>query len=195
VTVTLPDGRPAANVDIGIISPSAELRLAPGGFSHMSHQTGGSLLLTDSQGRFTLTPDDSVSAIIAASPDGYAEATPAALASEPAMILQPWGRLEGTLLVQGHAGTNCALAFQLGTPRENGVFTDFKAYQAKTDLAGHFAFAQVPPGQHKLMQVIEMPAPPGSTGMAWTERQLTNLDIQPGQTTTVTVNADVLHFP
>jgi hypothetical protein len=195
VTVTLPDGRPAANVDIGIVSPSAELRLAPGGFSHLNQQTGGSLLLTDSQGRFTVTPDDSVSAFIAASPDGYAEATPAALASEPAMILQPWGRLEGTLSVQGRAGTNCALAFQLGTPRENGVFTDFRAYQVKTDTAGHFAFAQVPPGKHKLMQVIEMPAPSGAAGMAWTQLQLTNLDIYPGQTTTVTVNGDLLHFP
>jgi RNA polymerase sigma factor (sigma-70 family) len=189
VTVTLPDGRLAASVNVGIVSPSAGLRLVPGGFLLDSGQeTGGSLLLTDSKGRFTLAADDSVTLVIAASPDGYAEATPAALAAEPSMVLQPWGRLEGTFMVQGRAATNGALQFEFATSPHNGVSTDFIAYKVKTDSAGHFAFAQVPPGSHKLVQIIEVPGSPSPTGMVWTSQPLADVDIRPGETTTVIVN-------
>jgi hypothetical protein len=188
VSVTLPDGRPAAGVDIGILSPTAGLQLAPGGFSRLNQQAGGSLLLTDSQGRFTLKPDDSVSGVIAAGAEGYAEATQAALAGEPVMVLQPWGRLEGTLLAQGRPGANCALSFQLGTGELIGASADFTAYQVKTDATGHFAFPKVPSGKHRLAQLIEVQATPSATGKAWADQPLTNVDIRPGETTTLTVD-------
>jgi hypothetical protein len=190
VTVTLPDGRPAADVDIAIVAPNAGLRLVPGGFSRANPQYGGSLLFTDGQGRFKLMPDDSVTRVIAASADGYAEATPTTLATEPVMVLQPWGRLEGTLLVQGQVGTNRTLMFQLGTLRSSGVSTDFTAYQVKTDSAGHFAFAQVPPGSHKLVQLIEVPGTPSPNGMVWMHQPLTDVEIHPSETTTVNVNGN-----
>ncbi|HZM05958.1 MAG TPA: sigma-70 family RNA polymerase sigma factor [Candidatus Saccharimonadales bacterium] len=187
VTVTLPDGRPAANVDVGIVSPDAGLRLVPGGFSHRRSELGGSLLLTDGQGRFPLTPDVSVTSVIAAGPEGYAEATISALTASPVMVLQPWGRLEGTLLMQGHPGAECALAFQWEMPSASGIRADTAAYQVKTDSAGHFVFPQVPPGKHVLAQAIELSP---------TERArlpLTNVDIVSGETTTVTVNGKQRH--
>jgi protocatechuate 3,4-dioxygenase beta subunit len=187
VSVTLPDGRPAAGVDVGIVSPSAGLQLAPGGFSRLI-QTGGSVLLTDSQGRFTLKPDDSVTGVIAASAEGYAEATKAALAGEPVMVLQPWGRLEGTLQAEGRPGTNCALLFRLGTGELRSVSTDFTAYQTKTDGAGHFVFEKVPPGKHQLTRLVEVTLTSGSAERAWMHQPLTNVDIRPGETTTVTVD-------
>lgn len=186
VTVTLPDGRPAANVDIGLVSPNTRLALAPGGFAR--RPSADNLLLTDSQGHFTLMPDDSIRNVIAAGTEGYAEATPAALAGEPVIVLQPWGRLEGTLLVQGQAGTNCALMFQLGMDRVSGISTDLTAYQVKTDNAGHFVFSQVPPGKHKLAQLITVRMEPSWTGTGLAEKTLTGVDIRPGETTTVTVN-------
>jgi hypothetical protein len=142
-----------------------------------------------------LNPDDSVTLIIAASADGYAEATPAALAAEPAMVLQPWGRLEGTLLVQGRPGTNCTLAFALGVDRRTGTSADFTAYQAKTDDTGHFAFAQVPPGSQRLLQLIEMPGTPSQKGLVRLNQPLTSVDIRPGETTTVTVTAALPYPP
>jgi hypothetical protein len=187
VTVTLPDGRPADNVDVGIVSPSAGLRLVPGGFAGHNQQ-GGSLLLTDSQGRFSLKPDDSVTSVIAAGAAGYAETTRAALDREPVMVLQPWGRLEGTFLVQGRAGTNHALAFHFERSHASGVSTEFTAYQVKTDSAGHFVFAQVPPGKNQLVEVIEVPGTPSPNGKVWIDQPLTNVDIRAGETTTITVN-------
>jgi RNA polymerase sigma factor (sigma-70 family) len=189
VTVTLPDGRPAAGVDVGIVSPaSGRLLLVPGGFSRLDQLNGGSILLTDSQGRFTLKPDDSVTGVVAAGAAGYAGATPAALADQPVMALQPWGRLEGTLLAQGRPGTNRALSFQLGTDYSGGIWTEPTAYQTKTDAEGHFVFAQVPPGKHQLMQAFEAGLPNSPAVKLVGNRPLTNVDIRPGEITTVTVD-------
>jgi RNA polymerase sigma factor (sigma-70 family) len=189
ITVTVPDGRPAANVDVGLVSMGARLNLLPGGFSRANLQSGGSLFATDAQGHFTLNPDTSVFSVVAASAEGYAETTPAALADAPTMVLQPWGRLEGTLFAQGLAASNCTVAFRLGDDRRNGIQTDFNAYQTKTDDNGHFVFAKVPPGRRQLVQMIEVPGTPSPNGMVWIDQPVTNVDIRPGETTTITVTA------
>jgi hypothetical protein len=59
----------------------------------------------------------------------------------------------------------------------------------KRAKGGHFVFAKVPPGHRQLVHVIEVPGTPSPTGMVWTDQTLTNVDIRPGETTTVTVNA------
>src|SRR5438132_226019 len=56
----------------------------------------GFLLQTDAAGRFQWQPEETVSRIIAAHPDGYSETTPAALLSDPTVRLQAWGRIEGS---------------------------------------------------------------------------------------------------
>lgn len=188
VTVLSPDGRPAANADIGLVSPGARLSLIPGGFSRQNMQSGGSLLLTDEKGRFDLPPNDAATCVIAAHADGYGEASPAALAAEPTMRLQPWGRLEGTYLSGGQAVAGRELLFQCGQGDFNTVSSDFNAYQVKTGSDGHFVFAQVPPGKHKLVRLVQEKGMPGGTsGTVWTHMPLLDVEIRPGETTTVTV--------
>ena len=189
VTVSMPDGTAAGFVDVGLVSPAAGLALVPGGFSQRQPQSGGAIALTDRGGHFTLNADDAITKVIAASPAGYAEKTPAELIEDPAMVLQPWGRIEGTLLMQGNPATNAAVAFNFGTNYDRSVFADFTEYQAKTGVAGHFVFAQVPPGQHRLMELIEVAGSPSLTGKVWVSQILTNVEIFPGATTTVTVNS------
>ena len=195
VTVILPDGRPASGVDIGIVSPGVGLSLIPGGFSRLNLQSGGSLLSTDTKGHFTLNPDSSITAIVAAGAEGYAEATTAALAEAPTIVLQPWGQLEGTVLTQGHPVTNCTLSFQLGTNSSTGLSCDFTAYQTKTDDAGHFVLARVPPGHHQLMQLTHFPLAQGATATAaWVNESLTNVDIRPGETTIASMDSALSKF-
>jgi RNA polymerase sigma factor (sigma-70 family) len=185
VTVTNPDGLPAANVDVGFLSPGARLYLVPGGISRSLVHSEASVIMTDSQGHFALKPDDSVTGVVAANADGYAEATVAALASDPVIVLQPWGKLEGTVLLQKGPTTNCTLALQFGAVRRDGVSAEFGADEAQTDTAGHFLFAQVPPGTHRLVQRDQVSGPNGG-GVA--SRLLTNVFIQSGEKTSVTVN-------
>ena len=63
--------------------------------------------------------------------------------------------------------------------------SDFTAYQVETDAAGRFVFAQVPPGQHKLVELVPQSATLGL--QSWVHQPLTGVEVRPGETTTVTV--------
>jgi protocatechuate 3,4-dioxygenase beta subunit len=185
VTVLLPDGRPASGADVGLVSQGARLNLVPGGFSPDNVQSGGGLLLTDSQGRFSLAPDESITRVIAANAQGYAEASPSALAAEPSLILQPWGRLEGTYLSGGEGVADRELLFQPGQGALDTVSYDFTAYRVKTDHEGRFAFSKVPPGKHRLVRVI---TDKNSGTSSWSnEHPLMEVVVRPGETTAVTI--------
>jgi protocatechuate 3,4-dioxygenase beta subunit len=185
VTVLLPDGRPASGADVGLVFPGARLNLVPEGFSRDNVQSGGSLLLTDSQGRFNLAPDESITRVIAANAQGFGEASPSALAAEPTLILQPWGRLEGTYLSGGEGAANCELLFQYGQGAFDTVSSDFTAYQVKTDSEGRFAFSKVPPGKHRLVRVI---TDKESGTSSWSsDHPLSEVVIRSGETTVVTI--------
>jgi RNA polymerase sigma factor (sigma-70 family) len=186
VTVLLPDGRVAAKADIGLVSPRSRLHLAPGGFANLVMGSDDSLLATDAQGRFSLLPDDEVTLIIAAHPAGYAEVAPAALVAEPTIRLQPWGRIEGTLLsgVRPAAGRRVWLLFAPGDPRASA--TVLNEYQVKTDADGRFVFAQVAPGRLTLVEAVWSTIP-GDSRAVLSKGPPTEVEVRAGETTAVTV--------
>jgi RNA polymerase sigma factor (sigma-70 family) len=185
VTVLLPEGRPASGADVGLVSQGARLNLVPGGFSRDDVHSGGSLLLTDSQGRFSLAPHESITQVIAANAQGVAEASPGALAADPTLILQPWGRLEGTHLSGGVGVANSELLFLYGQGVLDTVSCDSAAFRVKTDREGRFAFSKVPPGKHRLVRA--MTEKNSGTSSPSSDNPLTEVIIRPGQTTVVTI--------
>jgi hypothetical protein len=186
--VLSPDGRPAANAEIGLVSPGARLSLQPGGFSRDNMQSGGNLLRVNNHGEFKLPADEAITRIIAADPAGYAEVSPAALVNDPTIHLEPWGRLEGIYFSDGREAAGSELLFQYDDGDFNSVSSDFAAYQVRTDRDGHFVFAQVPPGKHNLVRLVYQHGTQGGPdGLIWTQTPLLFVEIQPGQTTQVTV--------
>jgi len=171
VTILSPDGRPAAKADIGLDMPGTGLTLSPGALWHTRPQASINVSKTDDQGRVALPPDDSVVRVIAVNEDGYGEATPAALAAQPTLCLQPWGRLEGDYLVGGNPAPGRVLVLANIKNRES-LELDRTDYSATTDADGHFSFAKVPPGQFQLFS--------------------TNVVVRSGQTTTVTLRANAV---
>ena len=184
VSVLLPDRRPAAQADVGLAMPQAGLQLVPGGFSRQNVQDGAALLTADAAGKFRLPSDDSVTRIIIAHPEGFAEVTPAALAFDPIVQLEPWGRLEGTYLVGGQPATNRDLLFQYGQTHSEAISASFEAYRVKTDQAGRFVFNQVPPGKHKIVRLI----PVGAGALQ--HEAFAEVEIRSGETTTTTIGGD-----
>jgi len=58
-----------------------------------------------------------------------------------------------------------------------------------TGQDGKFTFPQVPPGQHRLLRRVETTGwPVGDNGKGWRHQTLRDLDIRPGETTTVVVD-------
>jgi len=180
VRVLNPDGRVAAFADIGLASSGARLRLARGGFSRENFRSGGALLQTDAQGTFVLAADDSISRVIAAGPTGYGEAAPAALAANPILQLQPWGRLELTCYSGGKpvAGRQFGVSFS-DVPRETLGY-EFDASRMTTGDDGKMILDSLPPGNLGLLHHI-------ANDHGWSERPETSFEIKAGETTSLTL--------
>ncbi|MEJ0088864.1 MAG: sigma-70 family RNA polymerase sigma factor [Limisphaerales bacterium] len=183
VTIRNPDGLPASDADIGLVFPGAKLSLGLGGFSRQNLQTGGSLLRTDANGTFKLQPDDTITRVIAASPAGYVETTPAALSANPALQLQPWGHLEVTCLSQGKpvVGRLFGLRFDEGSAET--LSFDWNVFRFTTDAQGQFTVSYVPPGHHNLVRLFPIKISPGGDG--WTDGNKIPIDVKSGTTTTL----------
>lgn len=179
VTVLNPNGRPAANADVGLLGEGTPLTLSAG---RLQANFGSGLLQTDSEGAFQLPPDDAIERVIAMSPQGFATASPSALAGEPTLQLQPFGRLEGRWLIRNQPAPQKRLVLYFecpGTTASLGL--DEKAFSATTDDQGHFLFPQVPPGKFRLTR----PVPEGN-GVT-TMEPVADATVRPGETTTVAI--------
>ncbi len=182
--VLLPDGQPAVKADVGLVSPASGLVLRPGGFSHDNPQSGGSLLSTDDAGHVSLPVDETVKSIVIAHPNGFVQTTLAWLATNTTIQLQPWSRIEGTLLYDGEPAPGRDIQLQFGDGGLNSIYSDLDRYKATTDGAGRFVFPQAPPGSRELVLRVSFDG-------GWSNRPLTNLDIPPGETLTVTTTTSV----
>ena len=180
VTVNQPDGRSAALADIGLAFPGAKLALTHGGFSHENIQVGGTVLRSDANGSFVLQPDDALIKVVAANPEGYGEATPAALAINPVIQMQPWGRLEAMCYSGGKpvAGREYGLAFA-DVPNDTLGF-DFNSSRVTSDAEGKLIVDKLPAGHLNLVRHY-----PIQNG--WSDGNKTPFDIKAGETTTLSL--------
>ncbi len=187
VTVYQSNGQPAGGADIGLVSPGARLSLAQGGFARDNVQTGGSLLTTDVSGKFTLPSDNSITKVIAANADGYAEATPTELTNQPAMRLQPWGGLEVSCVSGDKPIAGREFLLQMGGGSDQSVSFRFDLAHYTTDAQGQFSIAKLPPGTHNLVRLIPQPAS-GNTH-SWMHGNKTEFEIKSGETTKLVLGA------
>ena len=179
VTVRNPDGRPAANAEVGLLGEGTPLTLSAG---RLQAEYSSRLLQTDSEGAFQLPPDKAIERVIVINPQGFGTASPSALSGEPTLQLQSFGRVEGRLLVRNVPVPQKKLVLEFeyqGTGARLGL--DGNAFSATTDDQGHFVFPQVPPGKFRLTQPV-----PESNGVT-TMEPVVDAVVRPGETTTVAI--------
>jgi protocatechuate 3,4-dioxygenase beta subunit len=186
VTVYKPNGQLASGADIGLVFPGVRLSLAQGGFIRENFQAPGSILRTEANGTFQLPPDGTITHVIAASPDGYAEETPATLSTNPVLQLESWGRLEGTCVINGQPIVGRLYVFELAGGLSNAVsFT----YSATTDAQGGFSVSHLPPGHLQMVRhfwtpPVLMPDRPGHCN-----GDRTPFEVRPDETTVLNLGA------
>jgi len=183
ITVLMPDGRPAANAQMGLVSAGVQLRLLPSGFDRRSLASVGSVLSADAKGRVSLPPDEAIQNIVAVHDQGYAAATSAGLRAEPTLRLQSWGRVEGTYWAGGQPAAGRELQPGFIGSDASSISFDFEAYRVTTDAQGRFTFAKVPPVRLKLIRLI--PSLQSDGAKSWSHKLLTEMDVRPGETTQI----------
>jgi hypothetical protein len=182
VTVYKPDGQLAGGMDVGLIFPGVHLLLNNAGLARGNSEIIGSMLQTQPNGQFALSSDNSITRVVAANPDGYAEATPAALSQNPVIQLQPWGRLEVTCLAGGKAAAGREYQLEFSGGILDSISFEPKI-EVKTDEQGKFSVSQMPPGRHQLTRL--RPQLLAGLGKSWEGADKASFEIRPGVTTTL----------
>ncbi len=187
--VLTPDGRPAAGRTV-YLSRLRDLIFIQGLQleARASDPSGASSTRTDTGGRFAFEPDIDAYGVVVVDGAGFAQARVEDLKTNPAVRLQPYARLEGTLRIGAKPAGNEAI-------RLAPAFSPYEYYprslppysfsvEARTDGAGHFVFPLVPPVDLKVFHSPKIG--PGEEGLN-AVTQITNITLQPGQTGQVTL--------
>ena len=203
--VLLPNGQPASDADVALQVEGKYLSLGRGALEDNGLREAGLLVSTKPDGSFTLPLYEGAQSVIAVNQEGYVQVGLDQLKQNPRVTLQKWGRIEGTLRVNHHPGTNETV--QLSGPmsrwrvphppvaaerkRPNAAHPSQAAlpppmynsadFQAKTDDQGRFVLAFVPPGEQILQRRIPLGA--GS----WTQTPVGTVRVPPGETVVTNV--------
>lgn len=166
------DGKPAVRVKIFSASPQSFLQLA--GTKLSSPSSRDKDIETDAEGRFKLPAQAETLSLAAASPAGFALVSQKEFSKTSTLILQPWGRIEGTVLRNGRPLADRELYFAVGDRSERWNLA--MQTPAKVDEAGRFVFSHVPPGTIR----IQLKQPMGEH--SWTYAELESLEVKLGAT-------------
>jgi hypothetical protein len=137
-------------VQLALLTLEQNVRLAGTRFE----REGGQFLCVETgpDGKFSFGPDPKAHSVAAVSPLGYAQLR-VRDATQPLRVeLQPWGRIEGTILTEARIKpvTSVLLDDAVARLYEGQVLLDYNACRVKPDAGGHFVFPKVPPGFFRL---------------------------------------------
>jgi hypothetical protein len=159
--VLLPKGEPALNADVFLCTSQAGVTIDGPGHVQLGVNTTPSRTRTDRAGRFALPAAFAPEGLILIHDQGYAEVSLSELAKHGQAVLQPWGRIEGRLLIDSRAapGETIVVWGQNARYDEAGRRANFVGFRMETttDSAGAFFFEKVPPGECAVVCVQKRP--------------------------------------
>lgn len=158
--VTLPDGNPVPGANVFLCGGNlamAGMPVVPTMMSSIrtivcsngSRDFFTSVAVTDDSGKFSLIPVAQGHSVYATHEKGFAAITPEKLATSSSIVLQPWGKVEGTLMIGSKAGVaqNIFLSQLTMSVRPPALNVTFNAV---TDNEGKFVFPTLPPGEYRV---------------------------------------------
>ncbi|MFM9962446.1 MAG: M56 family metallopeptidase [Planctomycetaceae bacterium] len=201
--VRLPNGQPAAKAQVGLASWTNEVNLHVGKLSYGHHgEKLRKVVETDEQGRFVMPAEIDPSVLVVAHAEGYAERANAETtlartkpvgsaeaddkpAEDTAVIeLQPWGRVEGRVLMGDKPVVGAKYHVYQG--RADDVHVN-AGQSIETDAEGRFVVEQLPPAKHGTCQRYAS-SKDGKTNMA-IDGLVVRFEIPSGRTTTLALGS------
>jgi hypothetical protein len=164
--VFLPGGEPAANATVFLCVPQAGVTINGPAQVEKGLNTTTYLTQTDRTGKFSLPAAPDPQGIVVVHDQGYAQVSLTDFGTGGTITMQPWGRIEGSVVLDSRRVPNASVR------AGNHVFRyDQRGRQvrlltvgldAKTDSAGQFAFEKVLPGDCDVFREEVSPSKPGS---------------------------------
>jgi uncharacterized GH25 family protein len=189
-----PDGAPATNVTVYLMSSFGHTRIHNAGFENTAQKA-----TTDARGRFYFAPQPSVAGVIIYDPAGFAETPIDELLKTGEVHLEPLARIEGNLLIGSAPGTNQVIYLATSPAPYRWYPLELPAYSitltTHTDTNGNFVFDRVPP---TLIEIAHSPidtiitangsaSPVASPAGAFRLTQTQRILPKPGETMHVTL--------
>lgn len=173
-------GQPVPDVQVGVLGKDWNSSLQVGrGRLINNGGSRGNTTRTDSQGHFRPPGVADPRRLVAISPAGYGEIAWAEFEQAKTIVLQPFGRIEGTLYIAGKPAEGQGLFLNFSVPGSGALSADWNAFKVDTDKDGKFAFNQVPPGDRDIVRLIQ------TVPNSWMHSHRTAVTVRPGETTTV----------
>lgn len=147
----LPNGQPAEGARVWVRSSRNGVSLfcnQPG--RYYGEQLAKTQVEADGKFQLPIVPEDPP--VIFTHKDGVLETKVSELKKNPHVQLQPWGKVEGRLLVAGEPKGRVTLG--LGTLLWSPDLGLQVIYNTTTDPDGSFTFTDVPPGEYKLYRQL-----------------------------------------
>ncbi len=177
-TVTTADGVPVPGANVVAISGDPGMSVQFLGNHLRSYNEQTKVATTDDQGAFTLSAPPDHGTVVATADVGFASTSIDQVRANPVVVLQAFGRIEGTLKIAGAPGAGQDLLY---SPAASGLSVDFNTFKTTTDDQGNFTMERIPPGDGSIVRLIH------SSANSWTYSHNTPVTVQPGQTTQVTL--------
>ncbi|HEY3853936.1 MAG TPA: M56 family metallopeptidase [Verrucomicrobiae bacterium] len=183
------DGKPARNVTVGLLCDGQQgISIGEDG-NLQSWRDKNIAKKTDEDGKFSFPPELDMLKVVASSSDGFKLVSVSELSANPKIMLEPWGRVTGTLHRPSGPGTNEDLDLKFSADTLSDPFTLQAGAHAVTDDAGRFEFERVPPGKLDLSYRVKM------NENSWHDEQLQSVTVIPGQTLELKINASERQAP
>lgn len=177
-------GTPVPNASVALTRENSwggsSLQLRRGRLT--AYGNGEKVATTDAEGKFTLgSPPETGGIVVASSESGFARATVDEVRNSGRLVLQEFGRIEGSITIAGSPMAGQEFMFSL---MKQGISTDWETYKASSDDQGHFSFEKIPPGEGQVVRLIK------TTERSWMHSHQTTVNITSGQTTQVKFGAE-----
>ena len=176
--VRLPEGRPVDGADVMLVVPSTPAFIDNGRPPSGRDQR---VVRSGPDGRYTFPPEEPPFSVLALHDLGFALVRSSDLARDGKVVIQPWGRIEGTLRVGSRPGAGLSVVLfvlSLGdAERAEPAFS----YVATADPSGKFIFERVVPGFVSIGRKIDL------NGGSYTLANKTEIEVKPNTTTRVSL--------
>ncbi len=148
------DGRPLAGAAVILSTKSLQAALYNGKF----HETAYPRVLTDADGRFRFPVQTEPFHVFVHHENGFAEANEKALADASPLIIRPWGRVEGTVMIGARpaAGVQIRLSASDDRSAPDSAPPITQAQQTSTNARGHYAFERVIPARLSVSRIFTL---------------------------------------
>ena len=158
-TVLMPDGSPAAGVEVALCTALVGVMLngtafEPDAFGNIPRaQRKDYRRKTDEQGSFTFDPRPGAHTLVAVGPAGLGQVRCFDFSKPLEIRLQPWGRVEGNVRTRDGQWDDRKVKWQRTGPLTSWMtlFYDSKGVSTRSDATGKFTLEHVPPGDGRVV--------------------------------------------